>query len=155
MPDRFHSWGGEDNEMADWDWVKNTLQAIVPLMTGAAGLFLGTWQAGKKSGRQEAELEAKIKTDLKKDTENKIEALRVEMKTSLAEATEGPEEFIKSVGDTFSALRQKINDVERDGLIRFLPKDDFTDFLKEYREDQRRTDDKLDKLLGLNGARGK
>jgi hypothetical protein len=141
--------------MADWDWVKTALQAIVPLVTGTAGLFLGTWQAGKRSGKQEAELEAKIKADLKKETDDKIEALRNEMRTSLAEATEGPEEFIKSIGDTFTALRTKINDVERDGLIRFLPKDDFTRFLEEYRKDQRRTDDKLEKLLALNGASSK
>jgi len=141
--------------MADWDWVKTALQAIVPLVTGTAGLFLGTWQAGKRSGKQEAELEAKIKADLKKETDDKIEALRNEMRTSLAEATEGPEEFIKSIGDTFTALRTKIGDVERDGLIRFLPKDDFTRFLEEYRKDQRRTDDKLEKLLALNGASSK
>ena len=75
----------------------------MPLVTGTAGLFLGTWQAGKRSGKQEAELEAKIKADLKKETDDKIEALRNEMRASLAEATEGPEEFIKSIGDTFTA----------------------------------------------------
>lgn len=139
---------------ADWDWVKTAAQIIAPLVTGIAGLFLGTHQAGKKKGREDAEGEARIRADINKETDDKIERLKVEMRTAVADALDNNETFIQSVGDTFTALRQKINDVEKDGLIRFLPRDDFTNFLKEYRENQRRTDDKLDKLLGLNGHRG-
>lgn len=134
----------------DWDWVKTAVQIVSPLVAGIAGLFLGTHQAGKKTGREDAQAEAKIS----KEIDDKIERLKVEMRTAVADALDDNKTFIESVGDTFTALRQKINDVEKDGLIRFLPRDDFTNFLKEYRENQRRTDDKLDKLLGLNGHRG-
>lgn len=136
----------------DWDWVKSAAQAVAPLITGLVGLFVGTWRAGKKQGEQEEKAKTQFKDDLARETDAKIEGLKLEMRTAVADALDSNETFIQSVGDTFAALRQKINDVERDGLIRFLPKDDFTEFLKEYREDQRRTDDKLDKLLGLNGA---
>lgn len=140
--------------MADWDWVKTALQAIVPLVTGTAGLFLGTWQAGKKSGKQEAEIEAKIKADIKAEFDKQLEGMRNEMRTAVAEASDNRDLFTQQFQDTFAALRQQINNVELAVERRFLPQPSFDKFLDEYRDDRRRTDDKLDKLLGLNGARG-
>lgn len=138
--------------MADWDWVKSAAQIAAPLITGIAGLFLGTWQAGKRQGKQESDAEAKLKAEIAKELDAKIEGFKAEMRTAVAEALEANEAFIKSVGDSFSALRQKINDVELETERRFLPRASFDSFVEEYRENQRRTDDKLDKLLGLNGA---
>lgn len=132
--------------MADWDWVKTVTQAAAPLLTGIAGLFIGTWKAGRQSGKHEAEIEAKIKADVAKETDSKIEGLKVEMRIAVADALDGNETFIKSVGDTFSALRQKINDVELESERRFLPKDDFNNFLKEYREDMRDLKDMIGKV---------
>jgi len=140
--------------MADWDWVKTALQVLAPLVTGTAGLFLGTWQAGKKSGKDDAERDAKIRADIKKETDKEIESLRSEMKTAVQEASDNRDLFIQQFHDTFAALRQTINDVKLENERRFLPESSFEKFLDRYEQDQRRTEDKIDKLLGLNGVRG-
>lgn len=132
--------------MADWDWVKNAAQAVAPLITGIAGLFLGTWQAGKKQGKREADAETKLKADMAKETDAKIEGFKAEMRTALAEALEANETFIKSVGDSFQALRQKINDVELKAAETYLEKEEFKDWREEYREDVRDLKDMIGKV---------
>jgi hypothetical protein len=138
--------GGENDEMADWDWMKVAVQGGVSLLSAGAGLLLGVWRAGKKSGKEDAEKEAKLKADIARETDAKIEGFKLEMRTAVADALDNNETFIKSVGDTFSALRQKINDVELESERRFLPKDDFNNFLKEYREDMRDLKDMIGKV---------
>jgi len=137
--------------MADGDWLKIAVQGGFSLLSGAVGLFVGIWHAGKRSGKQEAEIEAKIKFDV----DDRIKKAIDEMKASLVTATDDREALVTEFRDTFASLRQKINDVEKEGLLRYLPKEDFNRFLEEYRGNQRRTDDKLDRLLGLNGAGAK
>ena len=71
--------------------------------------------------------------------------IRSEFQKSLAEAINQSEEhfeqkvetLVKHFTDTFSALRQKINDVELNTERNFLSKGDFDKFHKEYREDMR------------------
>lgn len=64
---------------------------------------------------------------------------RVEMK--IDEGEKRSEEKIDQMADnfreSFSGMRQKINDVELEAVRLFVAKPDFDDFRKEYREDMR------------------
>lgn len=91
------------------EWIK----AIAPLLSGAIGILVGIWHAGKKSGKDEADHDVRINERLE------------------AKVMEATNDF----GETLRGLRQKINDVELHAAKTYLEKQDFTDFRKEYRED--------------------
>src|SRR5580704_6270501 len=107
--------------MVDLEWA-HAIAAVLGAVCGAAGsIFMGGWRLG----RIEARLERKI-TEAEKRIETKL----------MEEA--------QVFDETLKGLRQKINDVEKDGLLRYLPKDEFNDFRQEYRQDMARIFDKLD-----------
>jgi hypothetical protein len=142
-PDRVFSLGGGHEMAGDWDWVKVALQGSFSLLSGAAGLFIGIWHAGKKSGKQEADLENKIR----QDTDDRLKKAIEKMEATIAVAMDDRHGLVDEFRDTFASLRQKINDVELESERRFLPRDDFTNFLKEYRADMR----DLKAMIGKSG----
>lgn len=93
------------------EWIK----AIAPFFSGAIGILVGIWHAGKKSGKEEADHDARINE-------------RIDAKVK--EVT-GP------FDETLRGLRQKINDVELETVKGYVAKGDFNDFREEYREDMR------------------
>jgi uncharacterized membrane protein YccC len=60
------------------------------------------------------------------------------------------DEEIGHFRETLTALREKINDVERDSDREFVRKEDFTDFRSEYREDMRDLKNNVARLLGIS-----
>lgn len=93
------------------EWIK----AIVPFISGAIGILVGIWHAGKKSGKEEADRDLQMN-----------ERLSAKVK-----------EAIMPFDETLKGLRQKINDVELDTVKGYVAKGDFNDFREEYREDMR------------------
>ena len=91
------------------EWIK----AIAPFLSGAVGILVGIWHAGKKSGKEEADHDARLN-----------ERLEAQVKRATNDFDE-----------TLRGLRQKINDVELYSAKTYLEKEEFTDFRKEYRED--------------------
>jgi hypothetical protein len=59
--------------------------------------------------------------------ESKIEAAEMKAETKL-------EELVAQFHDTFSAMRQKITDVEMDVVRNYVAKPDFDEFRKEFRD---------------------
>ena len=53
------------------------------------------------------------------------------------EVNESKEALVEQFKESFSGLRQKINDVELDAQKTFVNKDDFKEFREEYRDDMR------------------
>lgn len=115
--------------MADTDWVQTGLTAAVALATGTAGLLAGIWRWGRRDANRE--------NSVKADYGSKIDKLREELRSAMAAASLVRGETADEFRDTFAALRQKINDVELETERRFVDKDDFKNFVKEYREDTR------------------
>lgn len=115
--------------MADTDWVQTGLAAAVALATGATGLAAGIWRWGRRDAKRESNVKA--------DYGSKIDALREELRVAMSAASHNRSDVADEFRDTFAALRQKINDVELDTERRFVDKDSFAAFLKEYREDTR------------------
>src|SRR3954463_9403508 len=125
--------------MAEWDWGRIAVEAAGVAASGVAGAIAGAWKWGRKSAQHEHKV--------KNDYEGKIAAVRDEVRTDMASfektANVAREDLVDQFQESFSGLRRQIDEhrfyTEKD----FMKKEDFRDFLKEYREDQRRTDDKL------------
>lgn len=104
--------------MADLEWA-HAIAALLGAVGGAAGgIFAGGWRLGRIEGRLKLSFQAHI-NESEKRIEDKVEQAR------------------DAFDETLKALRQKINDVELGTERNFVPKNDFEDFRKEYREDMR------------------
>lgn len=104
--------------MAGLEWA-HALAAIIGAVFGMVGsIFTGGWRLGRIESRLKLHFQEAINESEK----------RIEEKVSRTS-----EQF----GETLKGIRQKINDVELDSERRFVAKDDFDDFRKEYREDIR------------------
>jgi hypothetical protein len=130
--------------MAGGEWIDVGIKAGISLVSGLGGLLIGVW----KWGRSSAQKEQAFKDDLRTEIAALREEVRKDMTSHSQKVDGGNDLLVSQFKESFEGLRRQhdvfVLDVER----RFLPKDDFRDFLQEYREDQRRTDDKLDRLLG-------
>lgn len=121
------------------------LEAVGWAASSLAGLVVGAWRGGRRSAHHEQKV--------KDDYNGKIGGLRDEVRKDMAshalKVEEGNDLLVSQFKESFEGLRRQMDDHKLDVERRFFPKDDFHRFLTEYREDQRRTDDKLDKLLEL------
>lgn len=115
--------------MVSLEWAHVVIGGFSALAGGGAGLIAGVWRVARIEGR------------LKLSFQNSIRECEVRLELKVDQVTDAFDETLKG-------LRQKINDVELEGVRGFVAKPEFNDFREEYRQDQRRTDDKLDRLLG-------
>lgn len=122
------------------EWIDIAIKAGIALSGAIGGLFIGIWKWGWSSGKAEAAGDAKISV------------LREEMRTAMASHAKTvdakTELLVGQFRESFEGIRRQIDQNLLDAERRFLPKGEFDRFLDEYRDDQRRTDDKLDRLLG-------
>ncbi len=129
--------------MADINWTQVVASAGAATLTGIGGLLLGIWRWGRSSAEQEHAIED--------DYDAKIDALREMIRTDMATfekaATDRNDELAGQFREAFAGLRRQIDMHELHVEQRFLPRDDFRDFRKEYREDKGRMFEKLDHLL--------
>jgi hypothetical protein len=129
--------------MADADWTKIAVDAVLSLTSGLGGLALGIWKWGRNS--------EKSKQAVKDDYNTKIAALREETKAAMAKNTETADArnslLVEQFKETLDGLRRQMDDHKLMTEKDFLRKEDFREFLKEYRDDTRRADAKLDRLL--------
>lgn len=123
------------------DWAELAIKAGVGLAGAIGGLFLGVWKWGRNSALAEQVIDKKISAVR--------EEVRIEMAAHTQKIDDGNDLLVSQFKETLDGLRRQHDEMRVDVERRFLPKDDFRDWLKEYRDDQRRTDDKLDKLLEM------
>ena len=122
--------------MADWNWQNVVFQSGLSLLSGAGGWLLGIWRWGRNS--------AKAEQAVKDDYDEKIDELREQMRTSMTDHDDKNDLLVAQFKESFDGIRRQIDENKLDTEKHFLRKDDFKDFLAEYRQDMRRIFDKLD-----------
>lgn len=130
--------------MAETDWVRIAFTTAGGFASGVVGIVIGAFKFGRRSVTQEQKI--------KDDYNGKIAALRDETKAAMAKNTETADSrntlLVEQFKETLEGLRRQMDDHKLMTEKDFLRKEDFREFLKEYREDTRRADSKLDRLLG-------
>jgi hypothetical protein len=104
--------------MVDLEWAHVVIGGVSAAVGAAGGLIAGVWRV------------AHIEQDLRKEFSQDIAEATHELGMKLTD-------LAGQFDETLKGLRQKINDVELDGVKNFVAKPDFDDFRKEYREDMR------------------
>lgn len=128
---------------AEFDWSHVAVEAGIALFSGVGGALLTAW----RWGRNGATAEQAVKDDYNGKIATLREELRKEMASHVQRSDEGNDLLVSQFKESFDGIRRQHDEYKLDSERRFFLKDDFRDFLKEYREDQRRTDVKLDRLL--------
>lgn len=113
--------------MINLEWAHLIIGALGAIAGAAGGIFIGGWRLGRIEGRLKLHFKEAIE-----ESESHIEG-------KLEQARQG-------FDDTLKGLRQKINDVELNSERRFFLRDDFKNFLEEYRDNTNRIFEKLDNL---------
>lgn len=127
----------------DLDWTRIAAEAGIAIASGVGTAFYTVW----KWGRGGAKAEQAVKDDYNAKIRDLREEVRKEMAGQSEKADEGMDLLVSQFKESFDGIRRQHDEYKLDSERRFFLKDDFRDFLKEYREDQRRTDVKLDRLL--------
>lgn len=130
---------------AEIDWTRLAAELGVAVIGGVGSAFFTVWKWGRSG--------AKAEQSVKEDYDGKIDKLREETRAAMQKyednATARNDLFVAQTRETLEGIRRQIDqnllDVER----RFLSKPEFDKFHAEYRRDQERTDDKLDRLLEM------
>lgn len=119
--------------MINLDWVHVIIGGLSAVGGGAGGLIAGVWRV------------AHIEQALRRDFEQDIAETSHELGQKLDHISDQFEETLKG-------LRQKINDVELYTEREFVSKAGFDDFRREFREDMKSLNEKLDRI-GTRPAR--
>lgn len=136
--------------MADLDWLKPAVDVGIALVAGLSGSWLTAYRMGRRTAKDEAGVTARIegaKFEFDKKLGEQTKQLEATVRESEKNIEENVQQLTHEFGETFKAMRQKINDVELASERTFLKKGEFEDFRKEYRDNEQRKDEKLDKLL--------
>jgi hypothetical protein len=115
---------------ADTDWVRIALDAAGWVASSLVGLVLGAWRGGRHSVHKEQEI--------KDDYNRKIEGLREEMRQSMSayesKADDRNDLLVGQFRESFEGIRRQIDENRVSNEQRFLPRDEFREFRKEWRE---------------------
>jgi hypothetical protein len=124
------------------DWVRTTLSVIASLLSGAIGMIAGVWRAGRASAKREQAV--------KDDYIMRIAAMEKEMKSDIVAHEKASEDrldlLVTQFHESFNGLRRQIDQDRLNTEREFLRKDDFKDYLREFREDMREIKAKIDNI---------
>jgi hypothetical protein len=124
------------------DWFRALLELVASLASGAVGIVLGVWKAGRASVKREQAV--------KDDYTMKIRTMEQEMRTALAHHEKASEARLDTLVDqfqeSFTGLRRQIDNDRLHTEREFMRKEDFKDFRDEYREDMREIKAKIDAI---------
>jgi uncharacterized membrane-anchored protein YjiN (DUF445 family) len=125
--------------MADTDWTRIAIEAAGWAASSLAGLLVGVWKGGRRSAQSEHAVEeriAKVENDMKEEVSASEQRIAAKI-----------DEAMQMFGETVGAIREKVNEVERSMIRDFVPNKHFDQMRLESREDIRRINEKLDRLL--------
>lgn len=111
----------------NFEWMHVIIGLVSAVFGGGAGLVTGVWRVARIEGQVREDFKKCIE-ETKDNIESKVEAL------------------VAQFQETFSGLRQKINDVELQTERTFVSKAGFDEFRKEYREDMSSLMKKIDHI---------
>jgi hypothetical protein len=127
--------------MAD-DWFRTALELGASLVSGAVGMVVGVWKAGRASVRREQAV--------KDDYTTRIGAMEKDMRAALSLHEKASEDrldlLVTQFQESFAGLRRQIDSDRLHTEREFLRKEDFKDFREEYREDMREIKSKIDAI---------
>lgn len=126
------------------EWFDVGIKAGISLVSGLGGLFIGVW----KWGRSSAQAEQAVKDELRTEIAALREEVRKDMASHKTSSEESRDDLVDQFKETLDGMRRQFDEHQLDTERYFLRKNEFQAFREEYRADQRRTDDKLDRLLG-------
>ncbi len=119
--------------MAETDWIRIALEAAGWTASSLVGVVVGAWRGGRRSAGKEQKI--------KDDYNSKIDALREEMRQSMAtyekQADSRNDLLVSQFKESFEGIRRQIDEHRLAAEVRYLPRDDFREFREEYREDMR------------------
>lgn len=128
---------------AEFDWSRVAIEAGIAVCSGIGGAFAAVWKWGRDGAKKE--------DAVKEDYKARIEALREEMRAAMTSyekgATARNDLFADQFREAFEGIRRQIDQNLLETERRFLAKPEFERFYGEYRRNQERVDEKLDKLL--------
>lgn len=128
--------------MAELDSMRVAVEFGVSAAAGIGGWLIGIWRWGRRSAQHDQEV--------KEDYDGKINALRDEMRDTMAEheraADARNDMLVEQFKESFEGIRRQIDDHRLEAERRFLPRDGLTEFRKEYREDMASLMRKIDHI---------
>jgi hypothetical protein len=116
--------------MAETDWAKIGIETGLSLVSGIGGLLVGVWRWGRSDLQRDQAI--------KDDYEEKIDALREEMRQVMA-ATEKAaalrnETLVDQFQESFNGLRRQLDEQKLVTERNFVRRDDFREFRAEISE---------------------
>lgn len=131
--------------MTEADWAKIAIEVIVALGSGGASAIGTAYAMGRRSANERAEL--------KEEMEAKIDDLRDKtigkMDQAVKAADARNELLIEQIKETLEGIRRQHDEHRLHVETFFSRKEAMENFMKVYREDQNRINDKLDRLLAV------
>jgi hypothetical protein len=116
--------------MAEVDWPRLALEAAGWSISSFAGLLVGVWRGGKRSAQHDQKI--------KDDYDAKIAGLREEMRASMAiyedKAGDRNDLLVSQFRESFEGIRRQLDEHRLSTEQRFLPRDEFREFRREWRE---------------------
>lgn len=133
--------------MADYDWGRIVVEGLGGVASAGVGLVIGVWKLGRNS--------EVARVTIRDDYNRKINTLRDELRAQMAqyekEATARMDLLLGQIRETLEGIRRQMDELRYHNEHYFLPKGDFDKFRTEYREDNQRIDEKLDRILNRKG----
>lgn len=123
----------------NWDWA----HAVTATIGAAVGAATSIFTAGLRKGRSEGRSEEQVKSHV----EQSISAAEKRLEMKVDEARRAFDETLRGLREQINKVDKRMSDSELDAERRFLPREDFTDFVKEYREDRKEQRDDMKRLL--------
>ena len=124
------------------DWVRTAVSVGASLISGAIGMLAGVWRAGRASAKREQAV--------KDDYDTKIIAIANEMRSNVATHEKASaarlDLLVDQFQESFNGLRRQIDSERLYTEREFLRKEDFKDYLREFREDMREIKAKIDSI---------
>ena len=112
-----------------FDWTHGLVGVLSAAVGAISGVVVSVWRVARIEPTIRMDFETSLKA-AEQRMGQKIES----MESDIDDKVEG---LVTQFHDTFSAIRQKINDVEINAERSFVSKRDFDEWRSEYREDMR------------------
>lgn len=109
------------------DWLHLLYVVMAGVVGGISGLVAGIWRM------------ARFEPELRREITQEIAETAHELEQKI-------DNEVGNFGETLHALREKINEVELHIERKFVDKEDFNDFRKEWREDMRELKESIGKI---------
>lgn len=129
--------------MNEADWARIAIEIVIALGSGAASAIGTAYTMGQRGVEERAKLKEEFRLE--------IDTLRKEVVDGMSETVTAADArndlLIEQIKETLEGIRRQHDDHKLHVETYFSRKEAMESFMKVYREDQNRINDKLDRLL--------